>query len=60
MPERKERDGSYPNNISRTKSKRYVAVCPVCDHVVTISPTQFRIQASQQLRNHLAKEHQLY
>jgi hypothetical protein len=55
----KERDSSFPNMITKTKSKRYVAVCPICNTQIG-SVFQFRIQASQSLRYHLEKKHQLY
>lgn len=54
----KERDDSFPKMITKTKSKRYIAVCPVCKEAIT-SALQFRIQASQQLRYHLEKQHGL-
>lgn len=51
----KQRDFSYPKLITKTKSKRYISICPHC-HLN--SPVfQFRIQASEYLRNHLRIKH---
>ena len=54
----KQRDESFPKNITKTKTKQYVAFCPECKEVIT-PPLPFRIQASQRLRYHLEKEHHI-
>jgi BED zinc finger len=55
----KERDTTFPGCIVKTKSKRYMAVCPACKEVITRSALQFRIQASDRLRQHLKTCHNM-
>jgi hypothetical protein len=55
----KERDTSFPGCITKTKSKRYIAICPACKDVITPSALQFRIQASERLRHHLKTCHDM-
>lgn len=54
----KQRDTSLPGWIVKTKSKRYIGICPVCKKDIT-GVRQFRIQASEQIRYHLKTEHGL-
>lgn len=54
----KERDTTFPKLITKTKTKRYVVICPVSK--APIGPVfQFRIQASQFLQHHLIQKHQI-